>query len=138
MESVFVDSDVLLDLMIEREPFYAPAAILFTMAEDEKIKACVSSLSLANAHYILRKLHTESNARKIISRVKLFTTILPLDEKIIDLSLVSDFHDFEDALQYNTALENKTLMIITRNLSDFRKSKIPVMTAESYIKSIIN
>jgi len=60
---------------------------------------------------------------------------LPVDEKIISLALNSDFRDFEDAIQYYCAVENKIKMILTRNLSDFKKSAIPVATAEEFVKS---
>lgn len=56
-----------------------------------------------------------------------------MDDKIIDLSLNSDFNDFEDTIQYYTAIENKFEIIITRNLRDFKLSKIPIMTANDYL-----
>jgi hypothetical protein len=63
--------------------------------------------------------------------------ILPCNEKIIELGLNSDFNDFEDAVQYFTAIQNKLNAIITRNTKDFKKSEIPVLTAEEYIKGYI-
>jgi predicted nucleic acid-binding protein len=60
--------------------------------------------------------------------------VLPLDDKVLELALVSDFKDFEDAIQYHTALENDIDIIITRNKKDFKNSKIPVLTAKEYLK----
>ena len=57
-----------------------------------------------------------------------------MDDKIIDLSLNSDFKDFEDAIQYYTAIENKLSIILTRNLKDFKLSKLPVMSAKEYLE----
>jgi hypothetical protein len=74
--------------------------------------------------------------RKVLRRFKVLVRVLPLDDKIIDLALNSEFRDFEDAIQYFTAIENELELIITRNQSDFKESKIPVMTAKEFIKSI--
>jgi predicted nucleic acid-binding protein len=62
--------------------------------------------------------------------------VAPLDDKIVELALVSDFKDFEDAIQYNTALENGIDVIITRNKKDFKNSKLPIMNAREYLKKI--
>jgi hypothetical protein len=67
---------------------------------------------------------------------KVLVNVLPLDDKITDLALNSEFRDFEDAIQYYTAIENDQDIIITRNPQDFKESKIPVMTAGEFIKSI--
>jgi predicted nucleic acid-binding protein len=60
--------------------------------------------------------------------------VLDVNSKIIDLALSSDFNDFEDAIQYYTATENGIKILLTRNLSDYRKAEITVMTAENYLK----
>ena len=76
-------------------------------------------------------------AKLILRKLKLIVQVLSLDEKIVGLSLNdNDFKDYEDALQYFTALENGVDAIITRNLKDFQKAKLPVMTASQFLKSI--
>ena len=74
--------------------------------------------------------------RKVLRNFKVLVNVLPLDDKITDLALNSEFRDFEDAVQYYTAIVNDQDLIITRNKSDFKLSKIPVMTAGEFIKSI--
>ncbi len=74
--------------------------------------------------------------RNVIRKFKVLVNVLPLDDKIVDLALNSEFKDFEDAIQFYTAIENGQDLIITRNQQDFKESKIPVMTAEEFIKSI--
>ena len=74
--------------------------------------------------------------RNILRKFKVLVNVLPLDDKITDLALNSEFCDFEDAIQYYTAIENGQDLIITRNLQDFKESKIPVLTAGEFIKSI--
>lgn len=137
MRKILLDTNIVIDLLASREPFYAEAARLFSLADKKEIKLSVSALSLANAHYILSKFIQEQEARKALRSLKVLITTLPLDDKIVDLALNADFEDFEDAIQYYTAIENDQELIITRNQSDFKNSKIPIMTAGEFIKSIV-
>ena len=87
--------------------------------------------------YILLKSKSANEAKAILRKFKLIADVLPLDDKIIGLALNdNDFEDFEDGLQYFTAIENNQDIIITRNLKDFKKSKIPVLNAEQVLKTI--
>jgi len=131
---IFVDTDVVFDLLAKREPFYTFAAQLFTNADKQEVTICVSSLCFGNLNYILSKHKSAVEARKILSRFKVLVTILPVDDKIIELALNSDFKDFEDAIQYYCAIENGINILITRNLKDFKPVRIPVLTAEEFVK----
>lgn len=131
---IFVDTDVVFDLLAKREPFYTYAAQLFTNADKQEVTICVSSLCFGSLNYILSKHKSAVEARKILSRFKVLVTILPVDDKIIELALNSDFKDFEDAIQYYCAIENGINILITRNLKDFKPVRIPVLTAEEFVK----
>lgn len=114
--------------MAAREPFLKDASVLFSLADKGKIYLTISSLTLANTHYILSKIKSPAEARTILRKFKILVEILPLNDKIIELALNDeDFPDFEDGLQYYTALENNQHIIITRNPKDFKKSRIPVL-----------
>jgi predicted nucleic acid-binding protein len=136
MKDLFLDTNIVLDLLAYRMPFYTEAAKLFSLADKKKIKLSISSLCMADANYILSKQNPEMEVRQILRKFKVLVNVLPLDDKITDLALNSEFKDFEDAIQYYTAIENDQDIIITRNQSDFKESKIPVMTAGEFIKSI--
>ena len=136
MKNLYLDTNIVLDLLAQRMPFYTEAAKLFSLADKKKIKLSISSLCLADAHYILSRQNPEIEVRKVLRKFKVLVNVLPLDDKITDLALNSDFKDFEDAIHYFTAIENDQDMIITRNQHDFKESKIPVMTAGEFIKSI--
>jgi len=133
MDRLLVDTNIVLDLLAERKEFLLEAQQLFTLSDKKEVKLYVSSLTFANTFYILSQKLKLSNARKILRKFKVLVEVLPMDNKIIDLSLESDFKDFEDAIQYHTAIENEINIIITRNLKDFKTSKIPVLTAKDYI-----
>ncbi len=134
MDRLLVDTNIVLDLLAKREKFFSEAQVLFTLSDKKQVKLYVSSLTFANTYYILSQKMKLSNARKTLRQFKILVEVLPMDDKIIDLSLESDFKDFEDAIQYHTAIENELDIIITRNLKDFKNSKIPVITAKDYIE----
>jgi predicted nucleic acid-binding protein len=135
-KKVFVDTDIIFDLLAKRDPFYIYAARLFTNADKQELNLCVSSLCFGNLNYILSKQKSASEARKILSRLKVLVKVLPVDDKTIDLALNSDFKDFEDAIQYYCAIENGIQVILTRNLKDYKNSSIPVFTAEEFIRQL--
>lgn len=135
MEKVFVDTDIILDLLSKREPFYIHAARLFSASDRNEIKICVSSLSFANLNYILSKGHSNHQAKKMLFRFKTLVTVLAVTDKVIELALSSDFKDFEDGIQYFTAAEENIKTLLTRNLKDYKTAEISVMTAEQFLKS---
>jgi len=136
MKRIFLDTNIVLDILAHRMPYYTEAAKLFSLADKKKIKLSVSALCLADSNYILSKQLPVTEVRKVLRRFKVLVNVLPLDDKVSDLALNSEFNDFEDAIQYFTAIENGQDLIITRNLQDFKESKIPVMTAGEFIKAL--
>jgi predicted nucleic acid-binding protein len=133
---VYIDCDIILDLLAERQPFYRHAARLFTLIERKKVTGFVSPLVFANLFYILRKLKSGREAGNLLLKLKLLLKILPVNERIVELALNSGFTDFEDALQYYTAAENGIGIIITRNKKDYRHSEAVIYTAEEYLKVV--
>lgn len=132
MDRILVDTNIVLDLLAERKNFIVETQELFTLSDKNEVKLYVSSLTFANTYYILSQQMKMNNVRKVLRKFKILVEVLPMDDKIIDLSLESDFKDFEDAIQYYTAIENDISIIITRNLKDFKTAKIPVLTAKNY------
>jgi predicted nucleic acid-binding protein len=137
MKKVLLDTNIVIDLLAKREPFYQEAAKIFTLADRKVINLFVSALSFANVNYVLLRQRKPEEAKLILRKLKLLVGVLSLDEKIISLSLNdNEFKDYEDALQYYSAIENDIEVIISRNLKDFQNSKLPVMTADQFINSI--
>ena len=132
MDKIFIDSDIILDLIQEREN-YPDALHLFTLIEENKVKGYVSPLIFANLFYILRKQESSKFALQVLTRLKALLKILTIDEKIIELALSSGFKDFEDAVQYYIALEENLEYLITRNKEDYKKSGIMICNAKEYL-----
>lgn len=134
MKTLFIDTNIVIDLLAKREPFYEEAAKLFSLADKKKINLIVSSLTFANTNYILSKTTNSVTAREILTKFKVLVTVAALNDKIIELALNDkSFSDFEDGLQYYTAMESEADIIITRNLKDFKSSILPVITAQTYL-----
>jgi len=131
---VFVDTDIILDLLLAREPFFPAATRLFLLLQEGEMEGYVSPLSFSNLFYILRKATSGAEAIAALRKLKLLMRVLSVDEQTIDLALASSFSDFEDAIQYYSALSNDIEAIITRNKKDYKTVKIPVLTAEECIQ----
>lgn len=136
MHHLFLDTNVILDLLGERTPFYTPVAQIATLADKRKIQLYASSLSYATAYYILSRYENPTAVKKKLRKFKVLSHVSNLNETVVEKALNSDFKDFEDALQYHCALNSNCDFIITRNGKDFRLSNLPVMTAEEYLISI--
>lgn len=137
MKNLFIDTNIVIDLLSQREPFFEEAAQLFSLADTNQVKLSVSALTIANASYTLLKQLEPNKAKSVLRKLRLILKVLPLNDKIIGLALDDDtFSDFEDGLQYFTALEDGQDLIITRNLKDFKNSKLPTMTAKQFIETI--
>ena len=136
MEKLLVDTNIIIDLLAKRKSFYQEAQELFTLADERRLSLFISALTFANTYYILSRDLNADEARKIMIKFKTIVKILPLENKVLELALSSDFSDFEDAVQYYTALDNKLEIIITRNKKDFKKSQLPVLTAKEYLNRL--
>ena len=134
MEKIFVDSDIVLDLLTGRAPHHLSAATLFSLAEKGKVRICVSSLTFANVHFVLSRQLNAEKARNILATFKTLVSVLAVNDVVVERALSSEFKDFEDALQYHTALENRLNVLLTRNLKDYKKAQIQVFTAQQYLK----
>jgi predicted nucleic acid-binding protein len=133
---LFLDTNVILDLLGERDPYYDPIAKLATLADKDILTLVVSPISFATLNYFLSKFESPQIAQEKLRKFKIICEICKLDEHIIDKGLNSSFSDFEDGLQYFSAVDSECEIIITRNGKDFKKSLLPVMTADEYLQSI--
>ncbi|MCF8367330.1 MAG: PIN domain-containing protein [Bacteroidales bacterium] len=136
MDKLFLDTNVVLDLLGERELFYDAAAKIATLADKGKVILSVSALSYSTVYYLLSKFEDKEVVKEKLRKFKLIAETSDLTDKIIDKGLSSKFTDFEDALQYYCAIKMDCNILITRNEKDFKASAIPVMTPDEYLKSI--
>ena len=133
MNKLFVDTDVILDLLGQRLPHFHFSAVLFTFAEMKKLELYTSQLILANTFYILRKQLGNDQAKNALRKLRILLHIIDSSEAVVDKALNSDFSDFEDAIQYYTALEGGISVILTRNLKDYKNASVIVQTPEAFL-----
>jgi predicted nucleic acid-binding protein len=136
MRDLFIDTDVIIDFLIDRKPFSREAAIIFTLIEQKKLKGFSSSLTFSNLYYVLRKIESHNKVISKLDSLSKMVGILKVEEQTIKNALASGFPDFEDSIQYFSAVDSKKIdVIITRNTKDFKKSEIPVMTPGDFLKT---
>ena len=136
MTDLFINADVIIDFLIDRKPFSREAAIIFTLIEQKKLKGFSSSLTFSNLYYVLRKIESHNRVISKLDSLSKMVGILKVEEQTIKNALASGFPDFEDSIQYFSAVDSKKIdVIITRNIKDFKKSEIPVMTPGDFLKT---
>ncbi|KAF0146046.1 MAG: httm domain protein [Nitrospirae bacterium] len=133
MKKVLCDINFILDIFLKREPFYRSAAEVFRKIEERELKGYLCSLSFPTLFYLLTKELNREKALKTLEKIRIVFSVAPVDEKVIDMSLVSDFRDFEDAVQYYSAIHAKADCVITRNKADYRDNRIPVLAPDEFL-----
>lgn len=135
MQGIFLDTNIVIDFLGERADFYEPAAKVMTLADRKQVKIFTSPTSISNAYYLLAKYENAKIALEKIRKFKLLCHISIMDDEVVEKAINSEFKDFEDAMQYFSAIATDCELIITRNEKDFRNALIPVMNAESYLQT---
>jgi predicted nucleic acid-binding protein len=135
-DHVFIDTDVLLDVLAARQEFLIGSSKIISLCEEKKIIGYTSAICIVNCIYLLERLKIQ-DIKASISSLSKIVTILPCTSKDIDDSINSKFKDIEDGIQ-NAIAENsgKCKTIITRNFKDYASSKLEIFTPNQYLKKI--
>jgi predicted nucleic acid-binding protein len=138
MDKVLIDTDVILDFFFDRQPFAEYSAQVLALCEAQKIIGYLTPVIYSNVYYLLRQTAKHEKVIESLKQLLMITDVLLMDKEVVRNALNSRFKDFEDSLQNFAAIKNGEIdVILTRNIKDFSKSEIGVLTPESYIKSII-
>jgi predicted nucleic acid-binding protein len=136
MQKIFLDTNIVIDFLGERANFYQPAAKILTLADQKKIEIYTSPTSISNTYYLLSRFENTKIALEKIRKFKVLCSISIMDDEVIEKAINSDFKDFEDAMQYFSALASNCDLIVTRNEKDFKNALIPVLNGESYLETL--
>lgn len=135
MDNVLIDSDVILDFFFDREPFAEYATEIFTLCENDKIKGFTTPVIISNVYYLLVKFAKHEIVIEKLKQLLIIIDIAEIKKEEILEALNSKFKDFEDAMQNYTAENSNSInIILTRNVKDYKKSKLAVFSPEMYIK----
>lgn len=135
MKKLFLDTNVVIDLLDKREGFYKAAVALFTLSYKKEIILYVSPMTYATAAYLLRK-QGEAQVKLLLRNLRQLSEVTTANDMVVDDALASTFKDYEDALQYYSALKHNVDCIITRNVIDFKNAKIPVLSPDEFLASL--
>ncbi len=136
MKRLFLDTNIVIDLLDKRMPFCEDAATLFAEAYHKRVQLIISPTTYATASFLLGRHNSIEEVHNLLANLRQLTHVSTEDERVVDDAIASKFADFEDALQYYSAIRVKADVIITRNGKDFAASRIPVMTAAEYLESL--
>jgi len=131
---IFIDTNVLLDVLAERRPFYDASAEIISLFEKDQAEGFISAMSFNNTHYILRKRIGKNRAIKAMRTLLDTFHVVSLDEKILNRTIDADFGDFEDGIQFFSAIRSSADYLITRNVKDFPHRDIPILAPEEFLK----
>jgi len=132
---VFVDTDVIIDVLLERKDFNYSIKVLEYL-ELGKLKGVTSPVIITNIFYIVSKEKSKNEAWGMIRKLRLLFKITKINQSIIDKALTSNFKDFEDAIQYYSALDNKVDYLVTRNKSDYVGKEIVIVSPQELLALI--
>lgn len=133
-KKIFIDTDVILDLVFERKPFFYDSQKILSLVEKNYLLGFTSSLIMANCYYIINITKNKNIAKKTIEKLRSILTVLPFTDKELGESLNSNIKDFEDGIQYFIAVNNGINTIITRNIQDYKKVDINVFLPNDFLK----
>ena len=135
---VLIDTNIILDYLLKREPYKLDSEIIVKACKDNKIRGYMAAHSVINIFYILRKVYNTKERKSILKAFSTFITIIDItNDKIISALENDDFSDLEDCLQDECAQFINAEYIITRNTKDFKSSKIKVIEPQNFVKNIL-
>ena len=130
---LFLDTNVVIDVIASREPFVPQSKAIMTLCETGQAEGSISALTLCTVSYVLRKFVSPETMRKNLQALRNVLSPIPLSVSLLDKAIDSSISDFEDAVQFYSAVYNDVDYIITRNVRHFPKEYIPVLTPTDYL-----
>lgn len=130
---LFLDTNLLLDVLAERKPFYQPAACIWSLCETGVCQGVISAISFNNVFYIVRRARNAEVARRALVLMRdIFDSVAP-DQQILNQAIDSNIRDFEDAIQFFSAQRAAADYLLTRNAADFPKARLPILAPDEFL-----
>lgn len=134
---ILIDTNILLDYLLTREPFYEAASNIVSICVDGKVKGCIAAHSISNMFFILRKDYNVKERREILINLCSIFDIEGIDKgKLISGLQNEDFSDFEDCLQMECAKVYGAEYIVTRNIDDYKASEVKAILPKDYLELV--
>ncbi len=133
---VLLDTNIIVDDALQRQPFYESSEQVLSLIEQEQVEGYISASTFSDLYYIVRKARGREWTRNYLRQLTTFCQTATVDHAVISMALATDFRDFEDAIQYSTAVLNHLDAIVTRNPQDFSVVNPRILTPEQLIAEI--
>lgn len=133
---VLFDTNVILDLFLDRDPFADAAAELWQANADGRLEGFVSAITPVNLFYIARRMRERSVAFQAVQAVLAAMSVCPVDQATLQTALTLPFRDYEDAVQHASAASNGLDAIVTRNVKDFTGATVPVFSPTELLSQL--
>jgi len=133
---VFVDTNVLLDVLARRDPFYSDAARIWSLSERGRIEGLISVISFNNIYYVVRRASNRKSADRSLHLLRGVFTPIPLTVQILNQAIDARSHDFEDAIQFHSAIHAEVDCLITRDGDHFPATDLPVLSPTAFLASL--
>ena len=135
---IFLDTNILLDVLTKRDPFYNSSAVIWSLIEENIFKGFISAISVNNIFYISKKINNIKYARNIVDKLLSDFKIIELSYEILKLArTINNNSDYEDLIQYFSAFNYGCKYLITRNEKDFPKTGIEVINPDNFINNVL-
>ena len=131
-----LDTDIVLDVIMARMPFAAPAAELLDLNEQGVFEAYISAITPLNIFYIARKVRSSPDLQGAIKQLLQAVHVCPIDQEILTDAFALPFTDYEDAVQHASATASRLDAIVTRNLDDFKNATLPVYSPLDFLSHL--
>lgn len=136
--NVLLDTNVILDVALERYPYFADSDTILSLVEQRQIEGYISASTFSDLYYIIRKDQGRDLALDFLRNIVTFCQVASVDRAIISMALTTNFRDFEDAIQYSTAVVNQIHTIVTRNPQYFPVTMPRILTPNQLIQELTN
>jgi predicted nucleic acid-binding protein len=133
---VLIDTNILVDVALDRDPFFTQSEQIVRLAELKQIEGYISASTFNDLYYVIRKAKGKDWTLQFLQRMAMICQIAPVDQVVIAMALTANFKDFEDAIQYSTAVMSQLDAIVTRNPQDFAEAALRILTPDLLIQEI--
>ena len=135
---VLLDTNIIIDIALERQPYFTNSETVLAFVEQGQIEGYISASTISDLYYLIRKQKGRDLTIEFLQEILTFCQIATVNQAAITMAFTTNFHDFEDSIQYSTAVVNKLDAIITRNPQDFPIITPRIITPEQLIVELTN
>lgn len=135
---ILIDTNIILDVALERQPFFDESEQVLSFVEQGDVEGYISGSTFSDLYYIIRKAKGRGPTLEFLRYIFTFCQVATVDNSVISMALTSTFKDFEDAIQYSSAIVNQIDAIVTRNPRDFPVTAPRIVTPDRLIQELTN